>query len=363
MKLTIDASPMLLNRTAMYYICRDVLATFEPENVRAQYFGQTVRGPVSASAAEALKQNLGHLLGHADNLANYVRPASTESRTGPVLFLDPLYVLFSDLQPEDFVLLLDLSTVTMPDWHNPAVSKLYAEAFARIASIQPNLLAISQNTADTYFANYGYPTKGIDVVHLYTPEHLNAAIESAEPFNGVSPYFLFVGSLEARKNLKGAINAFHISGLNQAGYRLLIAGGHGHGAADILALVERTPGVVLCGYVSDTDLASLYKSATGFVYPSYLEGFGVPLAEALLYGVPAVASTTGACPEVGGPWVPYCDPDDAPAIAAEMIRIAAMTPRERKAWAKGARDWVNTQFNYPRFQAAIRRSILGKEGL
>ena len=119
-----------------------------------------------------------------------------------------------------------------------------------------------------------------------------------------------------------------------------------------------TSGVVFQGFVDDAEIAGVYEGATGFVYPSYLEGFGVPLLEALLHGVPAVASITGACPEVGGDLVAYHDPDDYIAIAQELRRIAAMTAGERARFADRARRRVAEHFSLERFHAKWRDAVL-----
>jgi glycosyltransferase involved in cell wall biosynthesis len=118
-------------------------------------------------------------------------------------------------------------------------------------------------------------------------------------FAVTTPYFLFVGSLEARKNIVGTIEAFRLSGLVAKGYQLLIVGGRAHGAEEIEQKAAMTDGVVLCGFLSDAEKIAAYAGATGFVYPSYLEGFGIPLLEAMAFGIPSVTTVTGASPEIG----------------------------------------------------------------
>ena len=224
----------------------------------------------------------------------------------------------------------------------------------KISRICPNVVSISENTSYTFYANYGFPLDRIKTVHLYPPIHIRNGSESVTPLHSVKPYFLFVGSLEARKNIVGAIRAFMYSRAHELGYQLLIVGGHGHGADDIIQLAKRTPGVVLYGYATNDDMRSIYAGATGFLYPSYLEGFGVPLLEAMMYGVPSIASTTGACPEVGGSYVTYCDPDDHEGMAREIVRIIEMRQEVRGDLAKNMRDWVNTQFSFDTFKTNIR---------
>jgi glycosyltransferase involved in cell wall biosynthesis len=350
----------------MYHISLDTAATLSDVTTAFRYFGQIYRERPKPSELEHARKRFGEILGLAgsgkvEGVRSFHAPTvGSELSSTPGLFLDPLYVLFSDISDKDTVLLLDMSTVTNPDWHNRAVGMLYEVAFAQIARARPNLIAISRNTADAYVANFGYPSKPIQVVHLYVPEHLRTAARKVSRLHSPSPYFLFVGSLEARKNVTGAIQAFRISELAAKGYQLLIAGGHGHGGAPVEKLVRATPNVHLRGFVGNDELHALYSGASGFVYPSYLEGFGVPLLEAMSYGLPAVASFTGACPEVGGDIVSYVDPDDHAAIAAELVHIATLSPADRASIAARSQDWVENHFRFSHFQANLRRAVMPK---
>ncbi len=89
------------------------------------------------------------------------------------LYLDPLYVLFNELKSDDTVFVLDLSPSHYTAWHGAAVSQAYSAAFDRICSKRPNVIAISQNTADTLYANYGFPKEKTRVIPLYVPRHLS----------------------------------------------------------------------------------------------------------------------------------------------------------------------------------------------
>ena len=357
MDLTLDLSPMLVNRTAVFQICMTVKAALDPLGPKLQYFGEARDAAPSDLDEERLKSRLGDLLQRVspapgDHISTEPAPAAPGQRR---VFLDPLYVLFSDLTENDFVLIHDLSPLTTPSWHSAPVSLLYQRAYAKIARAAPSLAADSHNTAETYYANLGYPRREIRVVHLFMPDHVT---RSPSALNAWRPYFLFVGSLEARKNITGAIEAFRLSGLAERGYELLIAGGGGHGEDATRRLGETTPGVRFCGFVPDAEMAGLYAGATGFVYPSYLEGFGVPLLEALGHGVPSVATLTGACPEVGGELIAYADPDDHVALAAALQRMAALEPAERASFAQAAQCRVRDHFGVDRFRSAFLDAVL-----
>ncbi len=353
MGVTLDLSPMLVNRTAAFHICRAVADALTELQPSYQYMGEVFAHPPQKEAVERLSRRLEDLLarpGEADR-----RPALTVStdaaQDARCVFLDPLYVLFCELSERDVVLVHDLSPVTTPAWHRAEVATLYDLAFASIARVGPQLVSVSHNSAHTYHANYGYPRRSIRIIPLFVPDHVHPG---SGPLQAPRPYFLFVGSLEVRKNVRGAIEAFRLSGLAAQGYDLLVVGGHGHHAELALKAGGATPGVVFHGFVDDAEIAGVYEGATGFLYPSYLEGFGVPLLEALLHGVPAVASITGASPEVGGDLVTYCDPDDHVALAWELRRIAAMSVREREDFGNRARRRAAEQFSLESFQVGWR---------
>jgi alpha-1,3-rhamnosyl/mannosyltransferase len=80
--------------------------------------------------------------------------------------------------------------------------------------------------------------------------------------------------------------------------------------------------IILPGYVSDDELKWLYKNCFGFVYPSLFEGFGMPVLEALGFGVPVLCSNTSSLPEAAGEAALLFDPLDTPSIAAAMQRLA-----------------------------------------
>ena len=108
-------------------------------------------------------------------------------------------------------------------------------------------------------------------------------------------YFLFVGTLEPRKNLPRLLKAYALLRDDPAVPPLVIVGGGGWGGEDLprmIADLDLHDRVHLCGYVSDAELQSIYAKAHGLLMPSLYEGFGLPLLEAMQHGVPVIASST-----------------------------------------------------------------------
>lgn len=167
-------------------------------------------------------------------------------------------------------------------------------------------------------------------------------------------YFLFVGTLEPRKNLRRLLEAYAL--LDEAVRRknlLVIAGGKGWGGVDISSLVEQNglaDQVVSVGYVNEVQLATLYAHAYFLVMPSIYEGFGLPLAEAMSFGVPVLTSNKSSLPEVAGDAGVLVDPFDEQSIAKGLLSLLcnescrdqlaakAESASRRFSWQKAAHE-------------------------
>jgi alpha-1,3-rhamnosyl/mannosyltransferase len=154
-------------------------------------------------------------------------------------------------------------------------------------------------------------------------------------------YFLAVGTLEPRKNLELALEAWPFVRAEPAGEnaRLLLAGPPGWKDARLeRRIAELEPhGVRRLGRVGAEELAELYRGALALLYPSRYEGFGLPVAEALASGVPAVVADSTSPAEVAGPAGATCDPDAPEALAGLLLRWLE-SPAELARLAEIARE-------------------------
>lgn len=136
------------------------------------------------------------------------------------------------------------------------------------------------------------------------------------------PVVLSAGALQVRKNTSRLVQAF--ARALAPPWRLVLAGGHGHGAAAILDEIARCPAAdrIECpGWVSDEQLRELYARASILAFPSLDEGFGIPALEAMAAGLPVLASRTSALAEVCGDAALLVDPLSVDDLAGAMQRL------------------------------------------
>jgi len=151
----------------------------------------------------------------------------------------------------------------------------------------------------------------------------------------IGGYFLFVGTLEPRKNLALLLHAYaKYHSETDTPVPLKIVGGGGWGNMDLCALVEELQlqdDVELVGSVSDLELQDIYRRAYALLMPSKYEGFGLPVVEAMQYGVPALVSQNSSMAEVVGKAGLFVDPFDVQSISAGICSIATLDVRARLA--------------------------------
>jgi glycosyltransferase involved in cell wall biosynthesis len=133
---------------------------------------------------------------------------------------------------------------------------------------------------------------------------------------------LNVGAIQKRKNIARLVEAFETLGPS---WRLVLAGASGFGSAEILARIEKSPArerILVLGYICNAELATWYRRARIFAFPSLDEGFGIPVLEAMAAGTPVVTSNRSALPEVAGDAALLVDPDSADALGAALRSLA-----------------------------------------
>lgn len=199
---------------------------------------------------------------------------------------------------------------------------------------------------------YEVPSRALPLAHQFAdwprglvPSETRVNIRNAARL----PYALCVGTIESRKNVWTLANVWRDihSKLGTATPRLIFAGKHGWLKDDFDDFIRGTGS--LYGYIriverpTDDDLAYLYKNCLFLIFPSYKEGWGLPIGECLWFGRPVICSNTSSMPEAGGSLADYIDPNDPHSIKDAVLKmITNPSYREHRASQIAAaklRDW------------------------
>lgn len=187
------------------------------------------------------------------------------------------------------------------------------------------IIAVSKTTKKDLMHEYAIPENTIEVIYNgYESFQLKPTTYNLQP--KPFPYFLFVGTIQPRKNLTILIRAFVEFHKTHPKYKLIIAGKKGWLYEKIFqeaAQYDCKDSIVFSGFVSDEEKIQLYKNAVAFILPSLYEGFGIPLLEAMSYNCPIISSFSSSLPEIGGEACLYFDPQSSSDLLDKMELIDA----------------------------------------
>jgi glycosyltransferase involved in cell wall biosynthesis len=273
-----------------------------------------------------------------------------EAWTGPVDVVHATNYVAPPARAPVLVSVYDLTFVHHPQWCTPDVRRyprLLQHALRRGAWVH----TMSETVAAEVRAAFSLPPDRVVVVPPGVP-----ASAGGDPVRGrrlarADTYVLALGTVEPRKNLPRLVQARQRRADALEGVAIVIAGPDGWGTEELAAALADAGDPWWCrrlGWVDDRDRRDLLAGAAVFAYPSRYEGFGLPPLEAMAAGVPVVASSAGALPEVLGDAALLVNPDDPDALGDALARVigdarlaATLVERGRRrvarfTWARAA---------------------------
>ena len=260
---------------------------------------------------------------------NIAAPAAL-GKYKPDVWVNPYGFCSTSSSIPQILVLHDLAYLHFPKfiaWHQQLYYKWFTPGFVKKAA---SILTVSEFSRQDIVQHF--PKAAAKTSTLYPaarkgfqPLDWDEKSQVKDSFSDGREYFLFVGGIHPRKNLLNLLKAFSLfKKWQKSNMKLLVAGRMAWQYEDLLEKIKTykyRDDLVLLGALEEEQLTKITASAYALVYPSFFEGFGMPILEAMQSGVPVIASNTSSMPEVGADAALYADPNDPDAIAQQMLLL------------------------------------------
>jgi len=255
----------------------------------------------------------------------------------PSLYHETNYTPFDFKEGPTLITLYDLSFVRHPEWHPKDRIKYFERYCLKKLSKIDTIITISEFSKKEIMNLLGINPAKIYVTPLGADRSFSPGKTQMEGLP--KEYVLFLGNLEPRKNLITLLAAYQsIPRTLRERYPLVIAGASGLDTQELIKVLhqfQKDEKPILPGYIPQRLLPDLYRGASLFVYPSFYEGFGLPVIEAMASGVPVLTSNTTSLPEVVGDAGLLVNPYDADELREAMIELLENPKLKKELSGKG----------------------------
>ncbi len=260
---------------------------------------------------------------------NVAAPAALK-KFKPDVWVNPYGFCSTSSSIPQLLMVHDLAYLHYPKfiaWHQNWYYKLFTPGFIKKAK---QVLTVSDFSKADLAKHFPNAENKINTVYPaaregFQPLSWEEKNQVKDSFSDGREYFLFVGGIHPRKNLLNLLKAFSLfKKWQKSNMKLLVAGRMAWQYEDLLEKIKTykyREDLVLLGALEEAQLSRITASAYALVYPSFFEGFGMPIVEAMQSGVPVIASNTSSMPEVGADAALYADPNDPDAIAKQMLLL------------------------------------------
>ncbi len=246
----------------------------------------------------------------------------------------------------------DLTWKKYPQFHTNDIVRAHTKKVELTIKNNDVIIVDAIKTKEDLFEYYPDIKNTIHIVPLGVDEKYfiksdsNSIYETLIKYKISSPYILYVGAIEPRKNIPTLIKAFAKVLNNYPEFKLVLAGRAGWKNEEVFSLVKNLnieDKVVTTGYIEDDDLPNLYQGAKVFVYPSLYEGYGLPPLEAIASGTPTIAYNS---PSLNSAFVTSISPDELSKNIIENIKNPTSNNIKIPSWEETARKTLEVYKKY-----------------
>jgi len=250
----------------------------------------------------------------------------------------------------------DLSFEIFPETFTKAMQFRLSKLVRRTASKADAVLTVSQNTKKDLINLYGIRPEKIEVIYnshdrIYRPVKGHEMLDTIKRKYGlIEKFILYVGALQPRKNLVGLIKAWDILrkkyGLK---IKLVVVGKEAWLSSEIMKAIKNikySQDIIYTGYIPKEELPFVFNAADLFVFPSFYEGFGLVVLEAMACGIPVITSNNSSLPEVVGDAGMLIDPNNCEEIAEAMYKVLAEPELKESMIEKGMKRSESFSWKY-----------------
>ena len=247
------------------------------------------------------------------------------------IFFFTNFVSFPCMARKKILLIPDLSFVYYPQFIEKKNLRFLKKNIKKSIDRADKIITISESVKKEIVDNYKIDENRIDVMYLGAPQNV-VKIDNKDDVENVKnkykisgKYILFVGTIEPRKNIKGIIEGYNLLSENiKKEFSLVLCGGKGWGYDEVFELANKyklEDNIVFTDYIDKKDISYIYSGASLFFFPSFYEGFGMPILEAFTCGVPVLTAKNSSLSEVGGNAVLYCDCNDYVSMKSNIEKV------------------------------------------
>lgn len=240
------------------------------------------------------------------------------------------------------VLIHDLTPVLFPHLHPGHSSRIHRVAMPHILKNADLILTPSENTKNDILKKYRTNAK---ITPVYAGSNTKPQKQFERPIS--EAYFLYLGTIEPRKNIPTLIEAFlELKKENSIPHKLVLAGGIGWKTDEIIKKTQNKD-IILTDYLKEDEKQSYLQHADIFIYPSFYEGFGMPPLEAMSHGIPVITSTGGSLKEIYENSALQFEPADKYTLKKHILQLLNDQELREKLIQKGYQltqqfTWDNT---------------------